>query len=91
MNEDMTQVQNVFLYDRKKLEMTGITDVSAFSDTSVEMTYGGGMIAIDGTDLKIDSFSSETGNICITGMVNSLCYYGKAPGQKGGFLRRFLG
>ena len=65
MNEDMTQVQNVFLYDRKKLEMTGISDVSAFSDTSVEMTYGGGMIAIDGTDLKIDSFSSETGHICI--------------------------
>ena len=37
MNEEVTQAQNVFLYDRKKLEMTGITDVSAFSDTSVEM------------------------------------------------------
>ncbi len=91
MNEEITQAQNVFLYDRKKLEMTGITDVSAFSDTSVEMSYGGGMIAIDGTDLKIDSFSSETGHICITGVVNSFCYYGKAPSQKSGLLRRFLG
>ena len=71
--------------------MTGIADVSAFSDTSVEMSYSGGMIAVEGTDLKIDSFSSETGHICITGVVNSFCYYGKAPSQKNGLLRRFLG
>ncbi len=91
MNEEATQAQNIFLYDRKKLEMTGISDVSAFSDTSVEMSYSGGMIAVEGTDLKIDSFSSETGHICITGVVNSFCYYGKAPSQKNGLLRRFLG
>ncbi len=91
MNEEATQAQNIFLYDRKKLEMTGIADVSAFSDTSVEMSYSGGMIAVEGTDLKIDSFSSETGHICITGVVNSFCYYGKAPSQKNGLLRRFLG
>ena len=91
MNEEATQAQNMFLYDRNKLEMTGIADVSAFSDTSVEMSYSGGMIAVEGTDLKIDSFSSETGHICITGVVNSFCYYGKAPSQKNGLLRRFLG
>ncbi len=91
MNEEAVQAQNIFLYDRKKLEMTGISDVSAFSDTSVEMSYSGGMIAVEGTDLKIDSFSSETGHICITGVVNSFCYYGKAPSQKNGLLRRFLG
>jgi len=92
MNEELTQAQsNVFLYDRKKLELTGILDVSAFSDTSVEMSYSGGMIAVDGSDLKIDSFSSETGRICITGLVNSFCYYGKAPTQKNGIFRRFLG
>ena len=91
MNEEATQAQNIFLYDRKKLEMTGIADVSAFSDTSVEMSYSGGMIAVEGTDLKIDSFSSDTGHICITGVVNSFCYYGKAPSQKNGLLRRFLG
>ncbi|MCI8611728.1 MAG: sporulation protein YabP [Clostridiales bacterium] len=91
MNEEAVQAQNIFLYDRKKLEMTGISDVSAFSDTSVEMSYSGGMIAVEGTELKIDSFSSETGHICITGVVNSFCYYGKAPSQKNGLLRRFLG
>ena len=32
MNEEAVQAQNIFLYDRKKLEMTGISDVSAFSD-----------------------------------------------------------
>ena len=46
MNEEAVQAQNIFLYDRKKLEMTGISDVSAFSDTSVEMSYSGGMIAV---------------------------------------------
>lgn len=91
MNEEAVQAQNIFLYDRKKLEMTGISDVSAFSDTSVEMSYSGGMIAVEGTDLEIDSFSSETGHICITGVVSSFCYYGKAPSQKNGLLRRFLG
>ena len=93
MSEQSTpeRVQNVFLYDRKKLELTGITDVSAFSETTVEMSYPGGMIAVDGTDLRIDSFSSETGHICILGVVNSFEYYGKAPSEKKGALRRLFG
>lgn len=82
-----TSGQNIFLYDRKRFEATGIRDVIAFSDDSVEMALDGGCLAVDGGELKIESFSSESGKINITGNISGISFYGKNP-QKGGFFRR---
>ena len=84
---DFEQENNIFIYDRKKLEATGITDVIAFSDTCVEMALEEGSLAIDGSDLKIESFSSGTRKISITGFVSAVSYYGK-PAARSGFFRR---
>ena len=84
---DFEQENNIFIYDRKKLEATGITDVIAFSDTCVEMALEEGSLAVDGSDLKIDSFSSGTRKISISGFVSAVRYYGK-PAARSGFFRR---
>ena len=71
--------QNIFLYDRQKLEMTGVTDVLSFSDTSLEMSLEDGCIAVDGENLKIESFSSGSGKLLVSGKVSDISYFGKSP------------
>ena len=79
--------QNIFLYDRKRFEATGSKDVIAFSDESVEMALEEGCLAVDGNELKIESFSSESGKINVTGNVTGISFYGKTP-QKSGLFRK---
>ena len=74
--------QNVYLYSRKRIELTGITDVCEFTENTVEMTLHDGYLGIDGEDLKIDYFSSDTGKVAIHGLICAVTYYGKAPNSK---------
>ena len=85
---EITGEQNVFLYNRKKLEMTGVRDVSSLTEDCVEMTLSEGGAAVDGEDLKIESFSSETGKIIITGNISAVSYFEKSFMKKGGLFRR---
>ena len=69
--------QNIFLYSRTKLEISGVVDVCEFCDKSLELTLGDGYLGVDGDDLKIDYFSCDTGKVCIHGMVSAIYYYDK--------------
>ena len=53
--------QNIFLYNRHELLLSGIIDVCEFCEASVEMTIADGFVGVDGEDLKIDKFDSQTG------------------------------
>ncbi len=88
MNNETNIEQNVSLYNRKNLELTGISDVTAFSDTVVEAEYPGGCIAVEGSDLKIEEFSSESGKLRICGMVSGFFYFGHARKNKKSLFRR---
>ncbi len=79
MENDLYADHNVFLYCRKRIELTGISDVIAFSENEVEAEYAGGCISIEGEELKIDEFSSETGKLIVLGTVNGFLYYGRTP------------
>lgn len=83
-----TREQSVFLYNRQKLEMTGICDVLAFSDTEIELSLDDGCVAVDGDELKIESFSAGSGKICVTGKVSAVSYYGKSPSKQGVFKKK---
>ena len=74
--------QNVFLYSRSKLELSGIVDVCEFTDSSVEMSLSDGFLGVDGEDLKIDYFSSDTGKVSIHGIISAICYYMKPFASK---------
>ena len=75
VNETNIQ-QDVVLHNRNKLEITGIMDVIAFSDSVVEAECEGGCIAVEGNDLKIEEFSSENGNLRVVGKINGFFYFG---------------
>lgn len=72
---DQTTEQNVFLYSRQKLEISGVCDVFEFTESTVELTLADGCIGIDGDELRIDYFNCETGKVSIHGKVNGIVFY----------------
>ncbi len=80
--EEKYSEQNVFLYSRNRLELTGIVDVCEFTGSSVEMTLQDGYLGVDGEGLKIDYFNSDSGKVAIHGCVSTLMYYSKAQSSK---------
>ncbi len=83
-----TREQNIFLSDRKILEITGVCDVSSLSEDEVEMSLADGALSVEGKELKIDSFSSETGKIRIVGEVAAITYFDRSPLRRGLFRKK---
>ena len=83
--------QNVCLFSRRRMELTGIEEVESFSDEQITLKTEMGMIAVDGRGLKIERFSTENGELNIIGEFDSFYYYGKKDsGDKKGIFGRFF-
>ena len=56
---------NIVLEDRKVLKATGIKDVEGFDETKVYAMLEGLAFTIGGKNLKVISFSAESGNLVV--------------------------
>lgn len=87
----MDGVQDVCLFSRKRIELTGIEEVESFTDEQIILSSVLGMIAIEGHGLKIESFSMENGELKANGEVDSFYYYNKkASGEKTGVFAKLF-
>lgn len=66
--------QNIILEDRKKLRVSGVKDIDSFSETKIVLNTALGELVIKGDDLHIIMLETETGDLSLTGNVNSLVY-----------------
>ncbi len=66
--------QNVILENRKKLSISGVSDVGSFDEDEVCLYTEAGMLNIKGANLKINKLSVETGEVVVEGEINSLHY-----------------
>ena len=71
---------------QKKLSLTGVESVDAFSDTEIRLTVAGKKMRIAGSGLKVLSFSKGSGAFSAIGEI-SLIRYG---GAKGKFFQRLF-
>ena len=71
---------------RKKISMTCVESVDAFSETRITLTVGGQRVTIDGARLKILAFSQGSGNFSASGEVRSL-RYGAGKGKLSGIFK----
>ena len=76
------------LDERKKLTMTGVTEVVRFEDTTVVLRTGLGMLMVQGRDLKLKTLSLEGGQMAVDGEISALIY--EEPRTPGGWLGRLL-
>ena len=83
MNDTNLEVKHdVFIKSRRRLEMTGISDVSSFDEEEIVVQADSFGVSIEGENLKIEKFNSENGELILNGSINGLFYYSKKPEKK---------
>ena len=73
----MDREQNVCLFSRNRMEISGVEEVESLTEEQVVLVSDLGMIAIDGRGLKMESFSTERGEVKLVGEIDGFYYYGK--------------
>ena len=74
------------LNERKKLTMTGVTEVVSFDETTVVLQTSLGLLIVQGQQLQLKNLSLEGGQVAVEGDINALSY--EEPRQ-GGWRRLF--
>ena len=88
MNDPQMAPHNLTLNDRKKLALTGATEVVSFDDSSVVVNTPLGMLVVQGRELQLKTLSENGGNVAVEGYITSLSY--EEPRLAGGWLSRFI-
>ncbi len=86
--EDFKMPQNVFIENREKLSVTGVTDVDKFDEEGVTLYTSKGQMSVQGRDLQMTKLSLESGEVIIQGEISAVIY--KNSAEKGGFFARLV-
>ena len=81
--------QNLILEDRKKLSVTGVSDVDSFDDRTVSVYTELGEMTVRGMDLHINKLNTETGELTLEGRIDALIYAQEEAKSQGFFGRVF--
>lgn len=83
------QEHKLTLKERKRLTMTGVTEILSFDDGSVVLQTGLGLLTIHGQELQLKTLSVEAGQVDVDGQIHALYY--EETTKPGGFWHRLLG
>lgn len=89
MEENLGTVQNVIIENRKKLNISGVKDVTSFDDETVLLDTTLGKMTVKGEGLHIESFNTATGDLMAVGKIHAVVYMSDAR-TSGGFLSRIF-
>ena len=81
--------QSLILEDKRFLSVTGVNDVASFDEQTIVAQTAAGELTVAGSELKINSFSTQTGDLSVEGNIVSLGFSDRAE-PSGGFFSRFL-
>ena len=68
------QAHSLILDNRKKLTLTGVTDVMGFDEQTVSLSTDCGTLIVKGENLHINKLNLDSKDVCIDGVINSLQY-----------------
>ena len=75
------------LDERKKLTMTGVTDIVTFDETAVVLRTALGSLEIQGQQLQLKTLSLDGGQVAVDGHISALFY--EEPRTKRSFWELF--
>ena len=81
--------QNLMLEDKRFLSVSGVEDVASFDEQTIVAQTVMGELTVTGSELKINSFSTQTGDLSVEGDIVSLGFSERVE-PSGGFFSRFL-
>jgi sporulation protein YabP len=76
---------NVIMESRKKLSVSGVTDIDSFDEQNIIAITEMGELTIRGWNLHITRLNLEQGELIVDGEVSSLTYTDTRPQAKGFF------
>ncbi len=66
--------QHLILENRRKLTVTGVTDIDSFDEKTVVLFTDLGELTIAGQDLHINKLDVESGELTMQGIVDDISY-----------------
>lgn len=82
--------QNVFIYDRNKLNVTGVSSVDSFDESGISATtLAGERIFIEGSGITVTDVNLDNNCFEATGIINGVYYSNQQEKQVGIFERLF--
>lgn len=83
MNESKNELKHdVLIKNRQRMEMTAVEDVNSYVEEEIIVTTNELSVSIEGENLKIEKFNSESGELVLTGTINGMFYFTKKTGKK---------
>ncbi len=81
--------QNIILEGRRKITVSGVTDVESFDESSISLVTELGILLVRGEGIKIEKLCLDSGEIVATGDFYLAEYTADEP-QKAGFIKRLF-
>ena len=72
--EALARAHSLQLENREKLRLTGVSDVSGFDESVIELSTDMGELLIRGEELHIDKIDLDAGLLELRGRISELCY-----------------
>jgi len=84
-------LHNVILENRKKASISGVDDVESFNEDEIVLhTQEHGTLVLKGSGLHINKLNVDSGDVNITGEIDSMEYIAVSMKSKGGFLGKMF-
>lgn len=74
--------------NRESLEVTAVTDVTSFDESSVLIVLEEGALSVRGRSLRITQLDLDTGRAALSGEIVSLTYMRGTSESGGGLLKK---
>lgn len=90
--EDSVRVarpHQVIMENRRTLSVSGVSDVDSFDGLTVVAYTDMGEMTVRGSDLQIQRLNVESGDLSLTGQIDSITY-SDISSRRGGKLRRLF-
>ena len=76
-------MQTLILEDRKKLHISGVTDVDCFNENEIRLYTELGTLTVRGSSLHVNEISVESGDALVEGEIIALAYGDKVSRRLG--------
>ncbi len=87
--EEKRKQHSMQLEDRTHLVLTGVEDVESFDEESMVIDTVLGTVLVGGSELRIQRYNVDNGELCIEGTIDELVYHDARGNKKGLFARMF--
>ena len=90
VNKKDTAIHNLILEGRKRLSVSGVTDVDSFDENAVLLYTNMGELTVKGSDLHVNDLSVTSGEMNIEGDIQAVIYGDKERQSPLGFIGKLF-